>query len=555
MTIPFMDVPWALYAAPTLALLVALFVLWSYRRRTRRLARLASTELLARLVPPPATRAPWIRALLQFGAVLCACVAFAGPRWGTEQTRERGSGVDMVLALDASLSMLATDARPNRLERMKEEARRLLALSTGDRVGLLAFAGRSYILTPLTVDRGALELFLDNLDPSVVGQAGSSLSRAIRQGTDLLVATQTTSDRALVIMSDGEAFEQPEEVTAAAAHAAEVGVTVIAVGFGTEKGSTIPVRTAQGIQPKRDEDGQIVTTRYTPELLKDAATAAHGVFIDAAATDKAVRIRGALSLLRRQARESESETARRARFQLFLIPALLLMLLDSVIATRRGRRRAAPAAATATALALCLMLIPATARAETGDSADELYRAARYAEAAAAYQREIQAHADSPRLEYNLGTALMQAGQLEDAVAALERAATTATSDDLRYSALYNLGLAYLRQARDAKSGEATAAYASSAEAYKRALQLRPGEVPAKWNYELASQEKSKSSGGGGSDQQQNKQQQQQQQRQNSLDKRQAEQLLSSAQREERDVQAKKQKENQPERPPAGKDW
>jgi Ca-activated chloride channel family protein len=194
-------------------------------------------------------------------------------------------------------------------------------------------------------------------------------------------------------------------------------------------------------------------------------------------------------------------------------------------------------------------------RAETGDDGDRLYRAARYPEAAAAYQREIQEHADSPRLEYNLGTALLQAGQLDDAVAALERAATTATSDDLRYNALYNLGLCYLRQARDAKSGESGGAYASSAEAYKRALQLRPGEIAAKWNYELATQEKSKSSGGGAS-QPQNQQQQQEKQRQpSSLDKQQAEQLLSSAQREERDVQAKKQRENQPERPPAGKDW
>jgi Ca-activated chloride channel family protein len=554
--IPFMDLPWALWAAPGAALVVALLVLWSYHRRARRLRRLASTELLARLVPPTATRVPWQRALIQFGAVLCAGIAFAGPRWGTEQTLERGSGVDMVLALDASLSMLATDARPNRLERMKEEARRLLALSTGDRVGLLAFAGRSYILTPLTVDRGALELFLDNLDPTVVGQAGSSLSRAIRQGTDLLVATQTTSDRALIIMSDGEAFEPPEEITAAATHAAEAGVTVIAVGFGTEKGSTIPIRTAQGTQAKRDENGQIVTTRYTPELLKDAVTAAHGVFIDAAATDKAVRIRGALSLLRRQARATESETSRRARFQLFLIPALLLVLLDSVLSTRRGRSRRAPAAATATALALLLLALPASARAETGDTADQLYQSARYPEAAAAYQREIQEHADSPRLEFNLGTSLMQAGQLDDAIAALERAATTATSDELRYNALYNLGLAYLRQARDAKAEQATSAYASSAEAYKRALQLRPAEVAAKWNYELASQEKSKSSGGGASQQEQQKQQQQEKQKQSStLDKRQAEQLLSSAQREERDVQAKKQKENQPERPPAGKDW
>ncbi|MEO7040490.1 MAG: VWA domain-containing protein [Gemmatimonadaceae bacterium] len=555
--IPYLDVPWALWAAPALALVVALLVLWSYRRRSRRLRKLASTELLARLVPPTATRAPYVRALFQFGAVLCAGFAFAGPRWGTEQTLERGSGVDMVLALDASLSMLATDARPNRLERMKEEARRLLALSTGDRVGLIAFAGRSYILTPLTVDRGALELFLDNLDPSVVGQAGSSLSRAIRQGTDLLVATQTTSDRALIIMSDGEAFESAEEITAAAAHAAEAGVTVIAVGFGTEKGSTIPVRTAQGTQAKRDENGQIVTTRYNPELLKDAVTAAHGVFIDAAATDKAVRIRGALSLLRRQARATESETSRRARFQLFLIPAILLVLLDSVLSTRRGRSRKAPAAATATALALCLLIIPAQLHAETGDDADVLYKSAHYPEAAAAYQREIQEHADSPRLEYNLGTSLMQAGQLDEAIAALERAATTASSEDLRYSALYNLGLAYLRQARDAKSSEASGAYASSAEAYKRALQLRPGEIAAKWNYELASQEKSKSSGGGANQQQNEKQQKQEQQKQQSsaLDKRQAEQLLSSAQREERDVQAKKQRENQPERPPSGKDW
>jgi Ca-activated chloride channel family protein len=555
--IPYTDVPWALWAAPALALAVALLVLWSYRRRARRLRKLATMELLPRLVPPTSARAPWLRAALLFGAVLCAGIAFAGPRWGTEQTLERASGVDIVLALDASLSMLATDARPNRLERMKEETRRLLALSGGDRVGLLAFAGRSYILTPLTVDRGALELFLDNLDPSVVGQAGSSLSRAIRQGTDLLVATQTTSDRALIIMSDGEAFEPAEEITAAAAHAAEAGVTVIAVGFGTEKGSTIPVRTAQGTQAKRDENGQIVTTRYTPELLKDAVTAAHGVFIDAAATDKAARIRGALAMLRRQARETESENARRARFQLFLIPALLLVLLDSVLSTRRGRRRSAPAAATATALALALLLVPAALHAETGDTGDKLYQAGRYPEAAAAYQREIQEHADSPRLEYNLGTALMQAGQLEDAVAALERAATTATSEDLRYGALYNLGLCYLRQARDAKSGEATNAYASSAEAYKRALQLRPGEVAAKWNYELASQEKSKSSSGGANQQPQNQQQQQQdkQRQPGSLDKRQAEQLLSSAQREERDVQAKKQRENQPERPPVGKDW
>jgi Ca-activated chloride channel homolog len=551
--IPFVDFRWALAAAPALALFVAGMLLWSYRRRARRLRRLASEPLVARLVPPMFARAPWIRALLRGGAVLCAGIAFAGPRWGTEQTVERGSGVDIVLALDASLSMLATDVRPNRLERMKEEARRLLALSTGDRIGLIAFAGRSYILTPLTIDRGALGLFLDNLDPSVVGQAGSSLSRAIRQGTDLLVATQTVSDRALIVMSDGEAFEPAEEVTAAAAHAAEAGVTVIAVGFGTEQGATIPVRGTQGTTAKRDEHGQIVTTRYTPTMLQTAASAAHGVFIDARATDKAVRIRGALATLRRQARATQGASARRPRFQLFLIPALLLALLDSVMAERRGRRRRTPAAATTAAVAL-LLLVPRAVHAQGESDGDRLYRAARYADAAAAYQRAIQSNADSPRLEYNLGTALMAAGQLDEATSALERAASSAPSPELRYRALYNVGLAYLRQARDAKQGEAAAAFASSVEAYKRALQMRPADRDAKWNYELAFQEKSRSSGGG-SGQQQKKSPPQPQRPSSGLDQRQAEELLSSAQREERDVQARKLRENQPERPPAGKDW
>ena len=103
----------------------------------------------------------------------------------------RSSGVDLVLAVDASLSMMAHDERPNRLERMKQEIRRLRALSPGDRVGLLAFAGRSYVLSPITVDGGALDLFLDNLDPSVVGQAGSSIAQTIAQGTSLLALTKS----------------------------------------------------------------------------------------------------------------------------------------------------------------------------------------------------------------------------------------------------------------------------------------------------------------------------------------------------------------------------
>ena len=173
---------------------------------------------------PPNTLVPpgWRMARLGLASALVG-IAVAGPRWGDERTAVRSRGIDMVLALDASLSMLAQDERPSRLERMKEEVRRLRAASPGDRMGVLAFAGRSYVLSPLTIDEGALDLFLDNLDPSVVGQAGSSLARTIRQGVDLLTLTNSGADRALVVMSDGEAFEPIEDVETEAKRAADAG--------------------------------------------------------------------------------------------------------------------------------------------------------------------------------------------------------------------------------------------------------------------------------------------------------------------------------------------
>jgi Ca-activated chloride channel family protein len=456
--------------------------------------------------------------------------------------------VDVVLVLDASLSMMAEDERPNRLERMKEEARRFLALAGGDRIGLIAFAGRSYVLSPLTVDHGALELFIDNLDPSVVGQAGSSMARAMDMGTELLGATPGTSDKALIVMSDGEAFDGDDEIQTAARRAEKADITVITVGFGREAGATIPMPVPGGTTtPKRDADNKIVVTRYTPATLQTLA-GDHGTFIPAPATDKAARVKQALAALRATGREAQRATDRRARFQLFLLPAVLLALFDTMLAERRGRRGpVAAASSTAVAALLCIALLPAQAVAQSR-TAEKLYAAGLYREAAEAYSRAIQQGSPDPRLEYNLGTALLAAGQSEEAAAALERAASESQDLGLRYQALYNLGFVYLQAARAAKGEEVGQAYAAATSAYRRALRLRPADADAKWNYELADNER-KSNGGGqrptGGPPKPSQQ----------IDPRQAQQLLNSAQREEREAQAKKQKQNAPDRPPGGKDW
>ena len=252
---------WLLPLAVLLPLLSILVLRHAYRQRRARLQRLGNIDVVTRLIPPNTLARPgWRMARLGFASALVG-VAVSGPRWGDERSVVRSRGIDMVLALDASLSMMAQDDKPSRLERMKQEVRRLRALSPGDRMGVLAFAGRSYVLSPLTIDEGALDLFLDNLDPSVVGQAGSSLARTIRQGVDLLTVSNGGADRALVVMSDGEAFEPTEDIVTEAKRAATQGISVVTVGFGTTAGATIPIKNPDGSTTlKKDENGTTVVT-------------------------------------------------------------------------------------------------------------------------------------------------------------------------------------------------------------------------------------------------------------------------------------------------------
>lgn len=550
--------PWLLLLAVVLPLAFIWLLRRSRRQRQARLQRLGSLEVVRRLVPPMALAGSGWRATRLALAAAFAGIALAGPRWGLERTAVRSSGVDLVIAVDASLSMLATDVQPNRLERAKQEIRRLRALSPGDRVGLLAFAGRSYVLSPITVDEGALDLFLDNLDPSVVGQAGSSLSATINQGTNLLSLTKSGADRALVIMSDGEAFELRDDVIAAARRAAEQNVHLVTVGFGTEQGSTIPIREGGQVTTKKDENGQTVITHYNPVLLQAAAQAANGTFIPAEATDKAARIKSALATLRRQARTTETGDNLTPRFQWFLLPAVLLLWLDTVLGGRRGRRRRRAAAAE-TALAagvVAAMAISGCAPRRQAIDAVSAYAAKDYHRAATLFA-EVVRDDPSPGSMYNYGTALLADDSMPAAVEVLDRAAEKA-DDETRYRSRFNSGLASLIPGLAAKGDSGSADLDKALASYKRVLLQRPVDLDAKWNYELALRKKKQGGGGGGGGGQSNSSpspSSQEPKPQPTLAQRQAEQLLGSAEREERDVQSRKQKQSRQEPPPGGKDW
>ena len=551
------DVPWLLLAAALLPLAVWWMRSVRMRQRRVRLARYAESSALRRLVmiSDPDEGGRTLRLML---VAFLAGLALSGPRWGRAHGPVTARGIDMAIVIDASLSMMAPDERPSRLERVKQEVRRLRAMSQADRVALIAFAGRSYILTPLTSDDGAIELFLDNLDPSVVGQAGSSIARAIRQGTELLLASDGSADRALVLMTDGEAFEPAEDVHAAATEAGTKGVSLVTVGFGTTQGSTIPVQDGSVTREKRDDEGKVVITRYSPELLEAAAKAAGGTFIPAEASDKATRVRGALRSLRTAKRKVDSREDHVPRYLWLLLPALALLAYDTwLLSRRRTSTQPSVEAMPPAALVLLLVSLPvALVSCKQPPDPAALFAEGNVAAAIAGYRAQIANGDTTVRTRYNLGTALIGADSLTAAAELLEMVRRK-SDGETRMRARFNAGYASLAMGRTPQNPDAEAALTAAREAYRVFLTDRSIDADAKWNYELTLRKTPPpqgggGGGGGGGDSQKDKQDEQPQ-NQGGLDQKQAEALLNSAAREERDVQGRKQRQGRT--PPGGKDW
>jgi Ca-activated chloride channel family protein len=360
-------------------------------------------------------------------------------------------------------------------------------------------------------------------------------------------------------MSDGEAFEEQQEIIAAAQRAGKAGISVVTVGFGTEEGSTIPIREGERIVQKRDENNDIVVTRYHPETLRAAAAAANGTFIEATATDKATRIRRALQTLRATARQVEGGRNLTPRFQLFLVPALLLLVADTIGSMRRRKKATASRTAPLAAAGLVMLGNGCGLPGATAARGADQFLGGQYARAAASYRSAIADGDQRPEMLYNLGTALVAADSMDKSLEPLERAAL-AEGEELRYRALFNLGLAHLKAglAGAPEADSTRREFSAALELYKRVLLMRPGDGDAQWNYELALMESQQSAGGGGGAEPQEEPEQRPQPRDPpppSLGREQAEQLLSSAARDEQAVQGRKQRESRPTQPRRGKDW
>jgi Ca-activated chloride channel homolog len=499
-----------------LALLLPAFMalaVWAYARRRQHAAHaLGERGLIGRLGGGDLFGFPVGRLLLVTGAAASIGIAASGPQWGTRVREGQSSSLSAVLALDISKSMFATDVAPDRLERERIFARRVLRELPGDRLGLVVFAGRAYVLAPLTVDHSALQLYLDALDPEIVSQGGSSLAAAIRQATDLARGpSETGGDRAVILVTDGEAHDDEGQVLVSADYAAEHGVRVHTVGVGTTRGSPIPEknpRTGEVTGYKRDEAGEIVVSRLNETLLREVASRTGGTYVSLEDPRATSRVVAAVDQLQRQQNSSGRQVERVDRYGWFVLLALLLLAADALRARRRTavspvRARAVPAVPAPAANAALVLLVMALNGFGIGDleKGNRLYRAGRYAEAVEAYRAALRSGDDSPQLQYNLGTALLRLGRYDEAERHL-RGALDAVEPELRQRSLYNLGNRFLSSARSEADLQSQGQLLQGAiDAYQRSLRLTPGDVDAKWNLEMALR-----------DQEQNEQQQQQSQ-------------------------------------------
>jgi len=517
------DSPWLLYLSPLLAVAGGGLAWWARRRRIT--AAAAWSAALGADLARRGRAVAWVLG----AATLAAAVAAAGPRGGRTTVESESRALSLVVAVDISRSMLAEDVAPSRLERAKGEARRLVQDLAGDRMGLLAFAGRSYILTPLTVDGGAVSLYLDNLDPDLASEGGTDLSATLNQGRELLEASTEVADRVLVVFTDGEAHDTLADIVEAARAIRKAGVRLILVGEGTPAPVRIPIRDPSGrvVEYKLDQQGAVVETSLHEEILRAAADAADGTVVPASLSDQAGAIRDLVAAFKR----SPSLQARAADLRpMGWVPLLAgALLLLGVTLTRR------PGALLALALVVGL---PTAARAQRPSAGERALDAGEPAAAAGAFLRDAREGAARDTAFYNAGTAALRSGDFKVARRALLEAARS-TDPGLRYRALYNLGVADLRAAL-ADSTLRDTLVADAAGHLREALLLEPGSERAKWNLELAERMRPPpppSQGGGQQPPPPSGQQQQpqpQRRETSGLTREQAEQILSSVEREER---------------------
>ena len=535
------------------------------RKQHKRLRKFGDPELLSQLMPDVSRWRPAAKFWTLEAALALLIVMIARPQMGTRISHDKRTGIETIIAMDISNSMLAEDVAPSRLDRTKMMVENLVDNFTDDKIGLIVFAGDAFVQLPITSDYVSAKMFLSDIHPSLMATQGTDIATAINMATNSFTQQQGVG-KAIIVVTDGEDHEGG--ALEAAKDAKKKGMRVYVLGVGSPNGAPIPLGNGNYM---KDRTGNTVMTKLNEEMCRQVAEAGGGAYIHVDNNSNAQQqLDNELSKLTKKEMQSTIYSDYDEQFQAFGIIALILLIIEICILDRKnplarrinifGRRQR-----TATVL---LLLFAATAAVAQTDrqyvtSGNKLFRNGQFDQAEVAYRKAIEKNPRNPQAHYNLGNALMAQKKDSAAVQSLQKSTELETSKIRKAMAFHNMGVVCQQHKM----------YGEAIEAYKSALRLNPKDDATRYNLELCKrqqknqqnqknqnqQDKDKKDKNGKdkkNDKQKNDKQDQNKKKENKMSKENAEQMLNAAMQQEKSTQQRIKKAMQrPRSAKLDKEW
>ena len=478
-------------AVPLLVLLY--FYVLKWKAKTIRL--IGDERLVKAMTDNYSSRRFAVKFILVAIAFIVLVLALANLRapQGTEKITR--NGIDVMIALDVSKSMLAQDIKPSRLERAKQFLNKLMDKISNDRIGIVVFAGKAYLQMPLTGDHGAAKMYLSTASPDIVPTQGTVIADAL-QMCSVSFNSKEKKFKSVILISDGE--DHDEGAMKMAEQMAGEGIVINPVGIGSLEGTTITDATTNEV--KKDDNGNIVITKLNEEELRNIALKGNGIYQLFTNTDDVVsKMDAQLASMDQRAVTDDSLVNYRNYFQFFLLAALILLVLETGIGERKkavghwltkafgkvtGKERSAdPGSLFRMVLLFLLMGLPGLVIAQDGKTVikkgNEAYAKKDFETAISQYKKAAELDPTGTIAPYNLGNALYKTNKPEDAIASYENALAHSPEAKDRSKAFYNKGVVLQNNKK----------LPECIDAYKNALKLNPEDEDARQNLQKALQQ------------------------------------------------------------------
>jgi Ca-activated chloride channel family protein len=533
------------YLTGLAALPLLLLLLWSLLRWKRKtVSRIGDRSLVSQLIGNFSSARFLIKTGLALVALTVTVMAAANLQKSGSMENIQRKGVDVMLVLDVSKSMLARDIKPTRLERAKQFLLRLVDQLPNDRIGLVLFAGRAYMQMPLTTDHGAARMYIQEASPDAVPTQGTVIAEALRMANTAFNSKERKY-KSIVLVSDGE--DHDPDASKVAKQLTDDGVLINTVGIGSPEGS--PIEDPVTGELKKDQDGHTVMSKLNEAELQQLATQSNGVYVRLDnVEDGLITMTQQLNTAEKKAMNDDEFIDYKSYFQWFAGAAILLLLVEFLLAERRHGRLAAGGVRILVLTGLGLTMTLAASAQTTNTlirSGNRAYKKKQLDQSVKQYQAAVDKAPDNPTANYNLGNAQFRKNQFAAAAKSYDASVSHSTADkSMEEKGLYNKGVALARQKK----------LQESINAWKAALKLDAADSDARENLEKAlmeqkkqqeQQNEQKKNQDQKKDQKDKKKQDQQQQQQqpkpqpSRLNKQQVEQLLKALQQRENDLQNK----------------